>query len=80
MLWAGWRRRRSFAGWVGWFLAVLLAHEATWELTSEAYVVLGDRAAYRETYGRHPNPFSLPFWAGMALLSVGLTFGLVRRR
>ncbi len=53
---AGLRRRRSFAGWIGWFLAVVLAPEATWELASESYVVLGDWAAYRETYRRHPNP------------------------
>jgi hypothetical protein len=79
VLWAGLRQRRSFEGWVGWFLGAFLAHEATWELISEAYVVLGDRAAYRETYRRHPNPFSLLFWAGMASLSLGLTFARVRR-
>jgi len=66
-------QRRSLAGWVGWILAALLAHEATWELAPEAYVVLGDRAVFGETYRRHPNPFSLPFWAGMALLSFGPT-------
>jgi len=79
ILWAGLRQRRSLAGWVGWIFAALLAHEATWELASESYVVLGDRAAYCETYRRHPNPFSLLFWAGMACLSFGLTFGLMQR-
>src|SRR3990172_2529521 len=48
LLWAGLRQGRSLAGWIGWILAVLLAHEATWELASESYVVLGDRAAYRQ--------------------------------
>jgi len=79
LLWVGCRRRRSLPGWVGWILAVLLAHEATWELASESYIVLAGREAYRETYRRHPNPFSPFFWAGMALLSFGLTAGLIRR-
>lgn len=79
ILWAGSHQRRSFAGWVGWIFAALLVHEATWELASESYVVLGDRAAYRETYRRYSNPFLLVFWAGMALLSFGLTFWLMRQ-
>ena len=57
LLSAGSRQRRSLAGWIRWILAVFLAHEATWELSSEGCVVLGDRLAYRETYRRHPNPF-----------------------
>jgi len=79
LLWAGWRQGRFVAGWIGWILAALVAHEATWELASEAYVVLGDRSAYRETYRRHPNPFLSLFWVGMTLVSFGLTFGLMRR-
>ena len=64
---------------MGWILAALVAHEATWELASEAYVVLGDRSAYRETYRHHPSPFLSLFWVGMTLLSLGLTSGLMRR-
>jgi len=80
LLWAGLRQGRSLAGWIGWILAALLAHEATWELASESYVALSDRSAYGGTYRRHPNPFLVLFWVGMTLLSLGLTFGLMRRR
>ena len=80
ILWSGLRRRWSLAGRIGWVLGALLAHEATWELASESYVVLAAPAAYRETYRRHPNPFALLFWPGMALLGFGVTFGLMRRR
>ncbi|HKZ54367.1 MAG TPA: hypothetical protein VJ123_02725 [Anaerolineales bacterium] len=42
LLWVGMRRRRSSAGCIGWLLAAIVAHGATWELASKSFVVLSD--------------------------------------
>jgi hypothetical protein len=76
LLWAG----RGRMGWIGWLEAMTVAHQATWELASEAYVAVSGWSDYRATYRRHPNPLSLGFWVVMAGLSFGLTWLLVRRR
>ena len=60
--------------------ALAVAHEAVWELTSEAYVVSHDGAAYRETYRRNPNPLVPAFWAAMGGLGLGLSLWLLRRK
>ncbi len=77
LLWAG---RGSRLGWTAWLGAITIAHQATWELASEAYLAVSDWSDYRAVYQRHPNSLSLGFWAVMAGLSIGLTWLLVRRR
>lgn len=58
--------------------ALAVAHEAVWELASEAYVVAHDGAAYREAYRRVPNPMVPAFWAAMGGLGLGLSARLLR--
>ncbi len=51
--------------------ALLLAHEAMWELLSEGYVVwkVGP-STYRGIYRAYPNPWLRGFWVGMAVLAL----------
>ncbi len=79
LLWTGHRRRRSIIGWLKWLAALAVAHEAVWELASEAYVLARDGAAYRETYRKTPNRLLPIFWLVMSVLGTGLSGWLLRR-
>lgn len=55
-------------------LAAVVAHQASWELASESYVMAHTGPEYRRIYQEHPNPLGhILFWGGMALLAVLLT-------
>ncbi len=55
-------------------LAAVVAHQATWELASESYVVACTGPAYRHIYREHPNSWGhITFWGGMTLLAALLT-------
>ncbi len=54
--------------------ALLLAHEAMWELASESYVVWKAGPSYRQVYRRHPNPWLRWFWIGMAGLALAASW------
>ncbi|HKZ83952.1 MAG TPA: hypothetical protein VJ793_09900 [Anaerolineae bacterium] len=80
ILCAGRRRQRSIIGRLKWLTVLAVAHEAVWELASEAYVIARDGAAYRETYRRTPNPLVTPFWVITSSLGIGLSWRLLQRR
>ena len=80
LLVTGLRGRKSPAGWILWLVGLLVAHEAAWEMASEAYVVLNDGRRYRETYRQHHNPFVCAFWVVMAGSGIGLSWRLARGR
>lgn len=62
-------------------LAVLVAHEAVWELASELYVVAAAGPAYRQMYRDSPNPRGQAlFWGGMGALALLLTQRVVTQR
>ncbi len=71
LAWPGSVRVRSWRERLTRLAALLLAHEALWELLSESYVVwkVGP-TAYRRIYRSHPNPWLRGFWVGMALLAL----------
>jgi len=71
-------RRRSIYGWLDWLTALVLAHEAVWEMAAEAYVAVHDGKAYFATYRKTPNPLLPAFWAGMSGLGIGLSWRLLR--
>lgn len=79
ILWIGRKQRRSIFGWVKWLATLTVAHEAVWELTSEAYVVVHDGAAYRATYRKTPNRLLPAFWMAMGGLGLGLSRWLVQK-
>jgi hypothetical protein len=55
-------------------LAAVVAHQATWELSSESYVIAKTGREYGRIYRKHPNWLGhIVFWVGMALLSTVLT-------
>ncbi|MCL7453077.1 MAG: hypothetical protein M8467_08505 [Anaerolineae bacterium] len=60
--------------WIGGFVA----HQAAWEMASEAYVMAHEGVAYRETYRRTPNLFLPLFWVVMGGLAMGLSRWLTR--
>lgn len=76
IFWAARRRRRSLFGWLRWLIVFAVAHEAVWELASEAYVMVRDGLAYRETYRQTPNRLVPVFWVVMDSLCIGLTLWL----
>lgn len=78
LLWAGHRQRRTFLGWLNWLAVLAVAHDAVWELASEAYVVSHDGAAYRETYRKTPNPLLLAFWAVVGGRRIGVSARMLR--
>ena len=80
LLGRGLGKRRSPGSWIGWLVALLVAHEAVWELASESYVAISEGPTYRRTYRSNPNPFLPVFWISMAALSSGLTWLLARGR
>jgi hypothetical protein len=71
-------KHRSLSRWLAWLAALILAHEAVWEMAAEAYVVVHDGKAYFATYRKTPNPLLLAFWAGMSGLGIGLSWRLLR--
>lgn len=77
--WSARRQHLSFLGWLSWLAGLIIAHEAVWELLSEAYVVLQERAAYHKAYRQAPNPLLPVFWAGMSGLGISLSLLLVRK-
>lgn len=61
-------------------LAAVVAHQATWELASESYVMAHTGPEYRRIYREHPNPLGhVVFWGGMALLAALLTGWIVAK-
>lgn len=59
------------------FLALVLAHQALWEATSEGYVMAKMGKAYWASY-RHAAKWPLPvFWLTMRTLAVGLSWWLL---
>ena len=64
----------------GVVLAAVVAHQATWELASESYVIGKTGPEYRRIYREHPNWLGhIVFWGGMALLSTLLTRWIMRK-
>jgi len=75
------RRSRGGAGRRARVVALVGAHEALWELASEAYVAVQAGAEYRGAYRRNPFRWRLPvFWSVMGALAVGGTVVLLRGR
>lgn len=71
------RRPPRLQSWRTRFLrlgAIFFAHEATWELMSEAYVILKTGRDYRRLYRTHPNPRLVFFWAGMTGLALAASW------
>ncbi|HJW84394.1 MAG TPA: hypothetical protein VJ754_08815, partial [Anaerolineae bacterium] len=79
VVWDG-RKRRSFTGWLMWLATLAVMHKAVWELTSEAYVVAADGAAYRQIYRNTPDRLLPIFWTVMGGLGIGLSGWLIRER
>lgn len=79
LVWFRSRQRRSLTGWLTWLAALVVAHEAVWEMLSEGYVLAQDRAAYRRAYRRSPNIFLPAFWVLMGGLGAGLSAMLLKR-
>ncbi|CAG0967006.1 hypothetical protein PLCT2_01109 [Planctomycetaceae bacterium] len=80
MLWIGREQRRTRFGWLKWLATLAVAHEAVWELTSEAYVVVHDGVAYRATHRQTPNRLVPMFWIVMIGLGLGLSRWLVQKQ
>ncbi|KAA3644125.1 MAG: hypothetical protein DWQ07_18620 [Chloroflexi bacterium] len=60
-------------------LAGAIAHEAVWELASEAYVIAKTGPEYRRIYQQAPNLFGQAvFWGGMSTLALLLTAWVMR--
>jgi len=59
--------------------ALLLVHEAAWELAAESYVLSRDVRAYSRAYRAHPNPLLPIFWIVVALATVAGTVRLLSR-
>ncbi len=56
-----------------------VAHEAVWELSSEAYVMVKAGQDYRRIYRDYPNPVGqLAFWMAMIALASLLTYNFLR--
>ena len=73
------RQTRSFMEWLNWFITLVIAHEAVWEMFSEGYVLAQDPTAYRLVYHKSPN-FLLPlFWVIMGSFGAGLSGYLMKR-
>jgi hypothetical protein len=77
------RRRTILASVPRWLVSTIglaIAHQAVWEMASEAYVVVHDGPAYWATYRRTPTLFFPAFWAVMGVLAIGLSAWLVGRK
>lgn len=73
MVYGRWRGR-GFWGTLTAVFAATVAHQATWELASETYVVANTGSEYGRIYREHPNPLGQTlFWGGMSILSLLLT-------
>jgi hypothetical protein len=73
-------RRRGFLGSLAALMTAALAHEAVWELASEAYAVTKAGQDYRRIYRRHPNPGGqVLFWGSMIGIAIFATLKLLRR-
>lgn len=70
----------SVPRWLVWVPGLAIAHQAMWEMASEAYVMAHDGSAYRETYCRVRNSFLFAFWAVMGGLAIGLSRWFVAKR
>ena len=70
-----WLGRWQFAnpGRFKWLIALVVAHQASWELFSETYVIAHEGPAYQAVYQRSPNRLALLFWIGMGGLAAGLS-------
>lgn len=62
-------RSRTRRGWRHCVLAVL-GLNGLWKLLAETYVVLKTRQDYLRIYRETSNPFPIPFWIGMTILSL----------
>lgn len=80
ILWAAREQRRSLFGWLKWLVTLIVAHEAVWELMSEAYVMMHDGAAYRSTYRQTPNRLLPMFWIVIGSLGLGLSGWLMQKQ
>lgn len=73
-------RGRGFLGKFMRLTAVVIAHEAVWELASESYVMVKARGEYGRIYRQYPNKAGqLIFWAGMTFITFALTYCLTKR-
>ncbi|MFU8771504.1 MAG: hypothetical protein ACNA8H_03680 [Anaerolineales bacterium] len=77
--WSSRTQRHSFRGWLAWLAGLLIAHEAVWELLSESYVVVQDRAVYHKVYLQTPNSLLPIFWTSVSVLGIGLSWCLIRK-
>ena len=74
-------RGRGLWGTIVAILAVILAHQALWELASESYVIAASGREYGRIYRDHPNPIGqITFWGGMAGLTFFLSRWIMRRK
>lgn len=75
LLWliVGSRQRSRSGSWPARLLALVLAHQALWEATSEGYVMAEMGKAYWASY-QHAAKWPLPvFWLTMGTLAFGLS-------
>lgn len=80
VVWSSRTQRDSPRDWLAWLAGLAVAHEAVWEILSETYVVLQDRAAYCKAYRRAPNPLLPLIWLGLSGLGTGHSLLLIRKR
>ncbi len=61
-------------------VAAIVAHQASWELASESYVIAKSGSEYGRIYRQHPNFLGqFLFWGGMGALSICLTRWVVSK-
>ncbi len=70
LLVSGHRRHRGLRALLKHIVAGAIAHEAVWELSSEAYAIAMAGLEYRRIYRRYPNRLGrFFFWGGRATLA-----------
>jgi len=73
-------RKRGFWRLLTTLSAAAVAHQAVWELASEAYVIMKARGEYGRIYRKYPNRVGQSlFWGSMMALALFLSRWLVRR-
>lgn len=75
----GYWRSHGLGAFLRRVIAGAVAHEAVWELSSEAYAKAKAGPEYRRIYREYPNPFGqFLFWGGMTTLAVFASLYLIR--
>lgn len=74
-----WPRRRRGPRWL-WWLVMLVAHQAAWELAAEGYVILSYCPEGDHLSSGKARPLYGLLWGGMAALAVGGTLWALSSR